>query len=490
MENMLNEKSKKKIQLFTELLYRENEEISFSYLQNFLNISLSTLKRYFQELSTDVKANEHLQNLKLKKRTGGYLVQNHSVHDMDYLIIQLRLKYFEESLLFKIFLELLLNHYNSVEDLADKLYVSPPHIYKNINIINAELKRFPLKIVFHPNTNFQGKEKYIRMLNFYFFWNVYRGIAWPYNFPNMKHFSASVDFTQLETKYPDSVVKRLEFMVGLFMVRQKEHPIRLPKKIKALSKYFKTANDVSQLVEPFLASEDEILFFNLIARCYISEVDTLQDKVRLYESFPRSLPLIKACDLLIEEYEQNIHFDSSVNKDQRATIFYYVLIGMIQATYFSMSPVQFFRASFIEENSNKLSIKENHSIHEFYHNFKKEHPDFPVPDSCNFGMCVLLTVLTETFSPPSLSVYIQYSKNNIGTAYIKNKLLTIFNPKTIQITESLQDAELVIIDCFEPREERTKQKVFYISDVYDEQTWYELFSCIQMILFKMNKRIP
>ncbi|OJG92258.1 hypothetical protein RV15_GL003360 [Enterococcus silesiacus] len=50
MDFLLNEKSKKKIELFTELLYRDDEEISFSYLQYFLNVSLSTLKRYFDEL--------------------------------------------------------------------------------------------------------------------------------------------------------------------------------------------------------------------------------------------------------------------------------------------------------------------------------------------------------------------------------------------------------------------------------------------------------
>nr|WP_256924790.1 helix-turn-helix domain-containing protein [Enterococcus sp. 4G2_DIV0659] len=445
------------------------------------------MKRYLEELATDIKKNNYLQHVILIKRTGGCLIQNHSDHDMDYLIIRLRLSYFEESLLFKIILELLLNHYDSVEDLAEKLYVSPPHLYKNITIINEELKIFPLKIIFHPTTNFQGKEKFIRMFNFYFFWSVYRGIAWPYNFQNMKHFSASVDFATLKKNYSDSVIKRLEFMVGLFMVRQSAHPIRLPKKIKELSKSFATTNDVSKLVEPFLSSEDEILFFNLIARCYISEIDTLQDKIRLYDSFPRDLPLIKACDLLTNEYEKKFYPNSSIEKKQKAIIFYYLLIGLIQSTYFSMSPVQFFRASFNKEKSNQLSIKENREINAFYETFRKEHPDFPVPISADFGLRVLLTVLTETFSPPSLSVYIQYSKNNIGTVYIENKLMTIFNPKTIRFTECLEDADLVIIDCFEPREERTKQKVFYISDVYDEQTWYELFSCIQMILFKLKQ---
>ncbi|WYJ81576.1 hypothetical protein IGL98_001944 [Enterococcus sp. DIV0840] len=364
------------------------------------------------------------------------------------------------------------------------MYVSPSHLYKNITALNAELKRFPLKIIFHPTTNFQGKEKYIRMLNFYFFWNTYRGITWTFDLENMNRFSACVDFTELKKNYSESVIKRLEFMTGLFMVRQEKHPVRLPKKIKELSKNFTTIDDVSKLVEPFLASEDELLFFNLISRCYISEIDSLEDKIRLYESFPRTLILIKDCDLLVEEYEKYFYPNRSMRKDQKAIIFYYVLIGLIQITYFSISPVQFFRASFTQKSQSSLSFKENPKVQQFYKNFREANPDFAFPASYDRGMLVLLTVLTETFLVPSISVYIQYSRNNLGMVYIKNRLHTIFNPKTLHFTDTIENAELVITDCFESRTTQKDQKVFYVSDVYDETTWFELFSCLQTFLFK------
>lgn len=158
MEFILNEKSKKKIELFNELLYRENEEISFSYLQYFLDVSLSTLKRYFNELSVDIKASRNLKHILLKKKVGGYLIQNHSTHNSDYLSIRLRLNYLEQSLQFKILSELLLKHYNTVEDLAEKLYVSPSHLYKNITALNVELKRYPLKIVLIQQQIFKEKK--------------------------------------------------------------------------------------------------------------------------------------------------------------------------------------------------------------------------------------------------------------------------------------------------------------------------------------------
>ncbi|WP_249921818.1 helix-turn-helix domain-containing protein [Candidatus Enterococcus palustris] len=432
----------------------------------------------------DIKNNDNLKNILLEKRIGGFLIQNNSEHNTNYLSIRLRLNYLEHSLQFKILLELLLNHYNSVEDLAEKLYVSPSHLYKNITALNVELKRFPLKIIFHPTTNFQGKEKYIRMLNFYFFWSTYRGITWTFDFDNMNRFSASVDFAELKRNYSESVIKRLEFMVGLFMVRQEKHPIRLPKKIRELSRNFSTTNDISQLIEPFLASEDEILFFNLISRCYISEIDDLNDQIRLYNSFPRTLPLIKDCDLLVDEYEKYFYPNSSMGKKQKAIVFYYSLIGLIQATYFSISPFQFFRAAFNQDKKNSLSIKKNPKVYKFYEHFRKNNPDFSVAPSFDFGMCVLLTILTETFLFPSVSVYIQYSRNNLGMVYLKNRLHTIFNPETLHITNKIDDAELIITDCFESGAVQKNQKVFYISNAYDELTWFELFSCIQNFLFK------
>ncbi|ALS00760.1 hypothetical protein ATZ33_05060 [Enterococcus silesiacus] len=107
--------------------------------------------------------------------------------------------------------------------------------------------------------------------------------------------------------------------------------------------------------------------------------------------------MIKDCDLLIEEYEKFFYPNLTMGKEQKAIAFYYSLLGLIQATYFSISSFQFFRASFTYESQNSLSIKVNSKVQRFYTSFRENNLDITIPTSFNFGMKILLTVLTETF---------------------------------------------------------------------------------------------
>ncbi|MGX7245151.1 helix-turn-helix domain-containing protein [Enterococcus quebecensis] len=486
MEFFLNDKNKKKLELFKKLIFKDGEKVSFTYLQHYLDISLSTLKRYFNELETDVQKNEDLKMIIFEKNTGGFQVNNYSDFKIDYLLIHLRLHYLNESLQFKIISCILTKSYLTADELAEELFVSVPYLYKQINTLNEQLKNFHIKVVFHSNENLCGEEKHLRMFCFYFYWNAYRGTIIPFESELSCVFSCPDIIDSLEKRYSSSVINRIKLMLGITMMRQFKYQIQLPTEIKNILKPFEVTTEISMLVKRYFISEDEHLFFNLMLRSFISDIDTSKEKIILFDMFPRSSSLVFSSELLVNEYEKSFYSSASMTSKQKANIFYYLLIGLVHSTFFEINPMYFFRQVMINEQSNteflKKYLKRHPKNYRFYKKFRKNHPEFTVDPTFNFGICMLLTILTDMFLIPTVSIYIQYSSNNFGSVFIKNKLLTLFNPESINFTKQIHEANIAIVDNFEVHEEKEEQTFFFVNSFLDERMWLDLIIVIQKIL--------
>ncbi|EOL43210.1 helix-turn-helix domain-containing protein [Enterococcus caccae] len=488
MEFFLNDKSKKKLELFKELIFNDGEKVSFTDLQRFLDISLSTLKRYFNELEADIKKNEKLKMIVFEKYSGGVQLNNHSDFKLDYLVVTLRLHYLNDSLQFKIISTILSKSYLTADELADDLFVSIPYLYKQINALNIQLESFHIKLVFHSNENLCGEEKHLRMFCFYFYWNAYRGIIVPFESELSCVFTCPDLIESLEKRYSASVIKRIKLMLGITIMRQHNYPIYLPVEIKNILKPFEKTTEISKLVKRYFISEDEHLFFNLMLRSFISDIDSPKEKIMLFDKFPRSSSLVLSSELLINEYEKEFFPITLMTTKEKTSIFYYLLIGLVYCTFFEINPMYFFRQIMISEQGNteffKKYLKKHPKIYRFYKKFRKNHPVFTLDSSFNFGLCMLLSILTDMFLNSQINIYIQYSSNNFGSIFIKNKLLTIFNPKSINFTKDIDEADIAIVDNFEKHKEKENQTFFFVNSFLDERMWLELNTVIQQRLLK------
>jgi len=490
MEFFLNDKNKKKIELFKELIFKDGEKVSFTYLQHYLDISLSTLKRYFNELEADIQKNEDLNKIVFERSTGGFQLNNHSSFKINYLVVHLRLHYLNESLQFKIISSVLTRSYLTADELAEDLYVSIPYLYKQITVLNEQLKSFHIKVVFHSNENLCCEEKHMRMFCFYFYWNAYRGIIIPFEAELSCMFTCQDIINNLEKRYPSSVIKRIKLMLGITIMRQYKYSIKLPNEVKNILRPFEITTEISMLVKRYFTSEDEHLFFNLMLRSFISDIDSSQEKINLFNMFPRSSSLVLSSELLVNEYEKKFYSSAAMTPKQKASIFYYVLIGLVHSTFFEINPMYFFRQVMINEQDNteflKKYLKRHPKNYRFYKKFRKDHPEFVIDSTFNFGVCMLLTILTDMFLIPNISIYIQYSSNNFGTIYIKNRLLTLFNPESIYFTNQLAEADIAIVDNFEVHDEKAEQTFFFVNSFLDERMWLELILVIQKNLLNSD----
>jgi hypothetical protein len=492
MEFFLNDKNNKKLELFKELIFRDGGKVSFAYLQHYLDISLSTLKRYFNELEADIKNNEDLKMLEFVRNTGSFQINNHSDFQIDYFVVHLRLYYLSESLQFKIISTIFTRNYATVDELADELFVSIPYLYKQITALNEQLKMFHIKIIFNSDENIAGEEKHLRMFVFYFYWNAYRGIVVPFKAETGCSLSFPEAIDCLKNRYSDSVIKRIELILRISTLRQDKAQIHLPEEIKNILLSFELPKDISSVLRNFFVTEDEYLFFNLMLRSFISDIDSPEEKVALFRSFSRSLRLVYSSELLIDEYEKDFYPSTPMTPRIKANIFYYVLIGLIHSIYFEINPLYFFKQVMVNIPDQKEYVKKYVKRHprnyRFYKKFRKEHPEMILDSSFNFTICILLTFLTDMFSLPTVSIYIQYSSNNFGSVFIKNRLLTLFNPETITFTNQVEMADIAIIDNVEQHGEKEKQEFFFVNNFLDEKMWLELIIFIQKIILA-NKRM-
>ncbi|MBO0475034.1 helix-turn-helix domain-containing protein [Enterococcus ureasiticus] len=490
MEFFLNDKNKKKLELFKELIFKDGGKVSFTYLQDYLDISLSTLKLYFNELEADIQKNDDLKMIVFEKSTGGFQVNNHSEFKIDYLVVHLRLHYLNESLQFKIISSILSKSYLTADELADDLFVSIPYLYKQINVLNEQLKSFHIKVVFHSNENLCGEEKHFRMFCFYFYWNAYRGIFIPFESELSCVFTCPDIIDSLERRYSSSVIKRIKLMLGITIMRQYKYPVQLPMEIKNILKPLEITTEISILVKRYFLSEEEHLFFNLMLRSFISDIDSSEEKISLFNLFPRSSSLVFSSELLVNEYERNFYPSTTMTPTQKASIFYYVLIGIVHSTFFEINPMYFFRQAMISQQDNtqflKKYLKRHPKNYRFYKKFRNNHPEFTIDPAFNFGICMLLTIFTDMFLIPKVSIYIQYTSNNYGTIFIKNRLLTFFNSESINFTNQIDEADIAIVDNFEFHKKRDGQTFFFVNSFLEERMWLELIIVIQKFLLNSN----
>ncbi|MEI5988692.1 hypothetical protein A5881_000179 [Enterococcus termitis] len=493
MEFFLNDKNNKKLELFKELIFREGNKVSFAYLQHYLDISLSTLKRYFNELEADIQHNENLNMLIFERNTGSFQLNNDSDFQIDYFVVHLRFYYLNESLKFKIISNIFAKNYSTADELADELFVSIPYLYKQINALNEQLKNFHLKLVFNSDENLFGEEKHLRMFVFYFYWNTYRGITVPFktglgcdlSYPDAVHC--------LQKRYSESVIKRIELILRISTLRQHKSQIHLPEEIRNVMRSFELSKEISSVIEKYFITEDEFLFFNLMIRTFISDIDSPEEKTLLFNSLSRSSRLVYSSELLIDEYEKDFYLSIPMTPRIKANIFYYTLLGVIHSIYFEVNPLYFFKQimSTMQDQNDyfKKYVKRHPKNYNFYKKFRKRHPEMILDSSFNYTICMLLTFLTDMFSLPTVSIYIQYSSNNFGSVFIKNRLLTLFNPDTITFTTHIEEADIAIIDNVEMHSETKRQEFFFVNDFLDEKMWLELIIFIQKIILANKKKL-
>ncbi len=155
----LDEEKRNKYYILKLLELRKSSFISQGQLIEILGMSKYKIDKFLQEICDDA----NLLNLEINIFIDPY--GGIKTEGIDNLVTKkIRLYYLENSIQYKILMEIFAENYQMVDLIAKNLYVSRTSIYKELKILKTNLKVFDLKI---RNLKICGKELKVR--SFFFF---------------------------------------------------------------------------------------------------------------------------------------------------------------------------------------------------------------------------------------------------------------------------------------------------------------------------------
>lgn len=189
MEKLLQKNERRQLRL-AEFLIKKDDWISFQELAKELECSERILKydvNYFKDTFFYFKIESSPHGIRLVfNKNKGFKNIYQSIFDSSHAFQLLELLFFEENY--------------SINDLADRLYISASSLYRLINQVNEVLIEYDFQIDTHP-CRLIGAEDKIRYFYYKYFFEKYTILTWPYEEMNQPIINDLLEFFIMMTNF-------------------------------------------------------------------------------------------------------------------------------------------------------------------------------------------------------------------------------------------------------------------------------------------------
>src|SRR5699024_7856347 len=212
MRHLLNQTENRQL-LLAEILQDKGNWITLSELSKILNCSVRVLKddlAHFKNNFTELAIETSNNGIRLnkEKNMGLKSFYQHTLHySTAYNLLEI----------------IIIEEYNSVVDLIERLYISSSTIYRLIDRINKDIKDKSFKIETNP-CRIVGSERDIRYFFYNFFHEKYPSFEWPY--PNLDEngldlfLNFFIKFTHMDTDFAYYNIFKTVAAVNLIRYKQ------------------------------------------------------------------------------------------------------------------------------------------------------------------------------------------------------------------------------------------------------------------------------
>lgn len=501
MEFFIDKTAEKKLALF-KLLFFSDDLVSVKDLLTQLQFSKSALFRYLKELEEDLALTFDSQSFLLINHNNAYSYKSESQLDKSLIVNRLNLYYVKGSIRFKIITALYKKRYTSVDEIANDLYVSPSYLYRQLKAIYAFFDDFHLKLTFKPDsnqsTNFVGSEIHQRFFFAYFYWSVFKGIEWP--FKRLPESMYDLYYkNEIDKKFPKGNLAPAKatqigylLTITFWRVNSRKEYVQLEEELIEILTAISEVNDISSSIAttwtqlPEEIDNQERLFFNFFTRVEVASVDNDEMKEQISKHLLTiNSDLVAYCVTFLEEVQQ--HFDLKMTSQKKMVNLYYIVFYHLYMRYINVNHSQYLNSPFqlneIKKQLNSSSLLEK-EILTFYDQFFQKNHFFKVDASSKQLVISLIYFIINSAEVEPLPILVHFSKNISGEYLIKNKINAIFGTSTIRFTDDMDQAYLVISDCYEGT--ISNEQYFYIEEMYNPTIWKGLFDFIQQHLFNRS----
>ncbi|EOL50104.1 helix-turn-helix domain-containing protein [Enterococcus caccae] len=485
MKNFFMKKNdQQKFEIF-KLIRFSQEGISGYSISKKIDLSLNLVYRKIKMLSDDLNELFEPGDVCIVKNDVLYTIVVKDTLNVSFVIDTLRLHYIQQSHEYLIFRTVLLKYYTSVEALSQDINLSIAHTYKSLTTINKALNSFKIELNFpgdNTQVNFEGAEIHIRLFLFYFYWNVFKGLVWPFRktLEHMEHIELPIE------NIPDSQQIRLRYFQALsaWRIRYRGVLVHIEPDFLAIITLLNKVHPITFSLDLAISGEalvQEECYFAFLCRIFIYDIDTHDQKLETAEVFIQSdLPLAKSCTFLLDSVYKA--YNVTPNRQEYLFSYYSLLLGLTSITY-----LQIDNADLLENDQNISNLG-----HEF--------ADFPQMEAelaalakklfsedrslqsleskgfLTYIVYLFYFILDSSKKTETLNIYVQYSKNHFTTEEIKNSLLTFFNPELIRFVSNIEDSDVLISDCDE--KDYPNNDFFYFENPVNTNDWHALINYI------------
>lgn len=408
--------------------------------------------------------------------------------------------FLSNSLSFQILVELFNNKSLSLNKLSSVLFISNNRCYKLIVQLNKALAFYQLTIQINDNLiEVNGDEQNIRFMYWYLLFHGTQNLNWPLSY--VPHNLIKNTFSLYRDRYllnkPLSTQSSVDFYLAILYVRLNKGNYQ---------PFFKTlsssilqslldVHDITYALKHFPINiptinnneleHNERKSFNLIMRFLDSEIDTMEEKIKIGNTFLKKNHPVTIFYKKLNTAFINNYLKKDVENILPLFMYYTVLYHEFSYNY-SYSQDDIIKMNPLNHN-NLIYETSNFSIDlkNYIYTFVEAYPafTFSLPKTTLQIIGVLHYSLYISYYKDYLSVFVQYSKTPIGNSFIKGKLRHVFNDESLIFTSCIEHADIIISDSIEY--EKKEGNTFFLEDIYNVSLWKELYIFIQELLFEL-----
>lgn len=490
ISQFLNKKENHKINIFQYILFEKNYN-NRKNLEEKFKLSTSTLRRYLQELSTDLNETFGDSVTIHNEPNKDITVELDPNLTSDQVISNLRSYYVKESSLYTLLKSLLKKKYNSISEISQELNFSDSTVYRLLLPIKKMLKTFGATLSFEQNNNFEGNELGVRYFLYITYWNLFHTLKespFTQNFP--KEF-IDLDFLKkrlgIKNELSQSQITKLILISGIISYRI----VYFKKRVEVSNEFLQDIQyfykgtpslNIEQFNVPLYVVEQESKIHSFLVRGLIFGLDTYEEKEKIVNKYQQSDRLIaKNVEYFLKMFAQ--YFSLSYTKSNYIESYYLLLMTYIYVKHIHFSVDEYLENP-VNENisdykNNKRYLKLLPTLKEFL-NFLPFKLDISDSDIHSFTL-LLYTIYEINSLPHPINIYVTHSSNIATPSLIKSGITKIFNNELILFCDFPHEADIIISNTFEGYHQTTN--IFYFHNPSKKETWEDLFRFISQYIF-------
>lgn len=489
-ENLIPNYLKKELNILFFIIKRN--ATSLNEITKIMGIPKRTVKEKIKRINNTYMEYLSIENFIISTNSGTISIHSDYRKEAVKYAYTLKLHLLKTITLFNYCVLLVTNFSIKKELLIEQMFISENYLTRLTQQLNAFLANYDIHITTDNGHYFlEGNELNIRLFSYLFLQDSFQDLEWPFQNITMENIRRQVPEEILQKAKKKSHTKNRSLYI-LYAVLQTrigaQHFLKVPadNQLKSLLELFKKNFDVALIFHknplenlPQSKKESEIIYFNFLARIFISDIIPRAKKANLGRAFFKqdhpeclqSKAIYNKITSLLKE---------PLTEEKKYLYIYY--ITLFNALYRLIGDHLLAFIALYIPNPNFYLQTDN----SYFTSIKTSIAPLLTDDNQLTFLSNVLYFLTISEKKSQLKIYLQMTKDFTAIYFVKNQLSALYNAANIFITDDYAQADIIVTDTLE--QSTNNKEIFYLDSIGNTKSWNELTTLIlQKYLAKIQQ---